>query len=68
MMVACSDVTSEDSAITFNIYDRAVSDLGFLGTVQVKPVLVNDYTVDQWYKCVAYPLPSRNVKIGRAHV
>ena len=55
MMVACSDVTSEDSAITFNIYDRAVSDLGFLGTVQVKPVLVNDYTVDQWYKCVAYP-------------
>ncbi|TCD70835.1 hypothetical protein EIP91_001525 [Steccherinum ochraceum] len=31
------DVTSEQSAITFNIYDRAVSDLGFLGTLQIKP-------------------------------
>ena len=45
-----SDVTSEQSAITFNIYDRAVSDLGFLGTVQIKPALVHDHTVDQWYK------------------
>ncbi|THH27290.1 hypothetical protein EUX98_g6902 [Antrodiella citrinella] len=44
------DVTSEESAITFNVYDRAVSDLGFLGTVQIKPVLVHDHTVDQWYK------------------
>ncbi|KAH8105944.1 Pkinase-domain-containing protein [Cristinia sonorae] len=44
------DVTSEQSAITFNVYDRAVSDLGFLGTVQIKPALVHDHTVDQWYK------------------
>ena len=48
----CSDVTSEDSEITFNIYDRAASDSGFLGMVQVKPVLTSDHTVDQWYKCV----------------
>ncbi|KAI0347183.1 kinase-like protein [Trametopsis cervina] len=48
------DVTSEESAITFNIYDRAVSDLGFLGTLQIKPVLVHDHTVDQWYKLRPY--------------
>ncbi|KAJ7937273.1 putative serine/threonine protein kinase [Mycena leptocephala] len=44
------DVTSEASLITFNVYDRAVVDHGFLGTVQIKPVLVHDHTVDQWYK------------------
>lgn len=44
------DVTSEESLITFNVYDRAVSDQGFLGTVQIKPALVHDHTVDQWYK------------------
>ncbi|KAH7887955.1 kinase-like domain-containing protein [Phlebopus sp. FC_14] len=43
------DVTSEESAITFNVYDR-VSEHLFLGTVQIKPVLVHDHTVDQWYK------------------
>ena len=53
-----SDVTSEDSAVTFNIYDRAANDLGFLGMVQIKPVLINDHTVDQWYKCV-HPLSLR---------
>lgn len=36
--------------ITFNVYDRSASDPGFLGTVQIKPVLVHDHTVDQWYK------------------
>ncbi|KAI0921773.1 hypothetical protein AcW2_006648 [Taiwanofungus camphoratus] len=44
------DVTSEQSVITFNVYDRSVSDPGFLGTVQIKPVLVHDHTVDQWYR------------------
>ncbi|KAJ6510033.1 kinase-like domain-containing protein [Mycena vitilis] len=44
------DVTSEASTITFNVYDRAVLDHGFLGTVQIKPVLKHDHTVDQWYK------------------
>ncbi|KAI0686789.1 serine/threonine protein kinase [Cytidiella melzeri] len=48
------DVTSEESAITFNIYDRAVNDLGFLGTIQIKPVLIHDHTVDQWYKLRPY--------------
>ncbi|KAG6820451.1 hypothetical protein H0H93_000447 [Arthromyces matolae] len=44
------DVTSEESLIAFNVYDRSVEDQGFLGTVQVKPILVHDHTVDQWYK------------------
>lgn len=44
------DVTSDKSVITFNVYDRSVDDLGFLGTVQIKPVLVHELTVDQWYK------------------
>ncbi|KAF9563708.1 Pkinase-domain-containing protein [Agrocybe pediades] len=44
------DVTSEEASIICNVYDRAVSDQGFLGTVQIKPVLIHDHTVDQWYK------------------
>ncbi|EMD40811.1 hypothetical protein CERSUDRAFT_45181 [Gelatoporia subvermispora B] len=44
------DVTSEQSVITFNVYDRNTADTGFLGTVQIKPTLVHDHTVDQWYK------------------
>jgi hypothetical protein len=34
------------------VYDRAVSDQGFLGTVKIKPVLVHDHTVDDWFKSV----------------
>ncbi|KAF9008705.1 kinase-like domain-containing protein [Cyathus striatus] len=48
------DVTSEESVITFNVYDRAVSDQGFLGTVQIKPKLIHDHSVDQWYKLRPY--------------
>ncbi|KAJ7638601.1 kinase-like domain-containing protein [Roridomyces roridus] len=44
------DVTSEASNITLNVYDRAAVEHGFLGTVQIKPILVHDHTVDQWYK------------------
>lgn len=46
-----SDVTSEVSLISFNVYDRVAEHL-FLGTVQIKPVLIHDHTVDQWYKYV----------------
>ncbi|TFK76139.1 kinase-like protein [Pluteus cervinus] len=46
------DVTSEESLITLNVYDRNASDQSFLGTVQIKPVLAHDHTVDQWYKLV----------------
>ena len=56
-MRVSSDITSEESLITFNVYDRDCEDQGFLGTLQIKPVLVHDHTVDQWYKCVVafYP-------------
>ena len=47
-----SDVTSELSLATFTVYDRSVQEHGFLGTVQIKPVLTHDHTVDQWYKYV----------------
>ncbi|PCH41145.1 Pkinase-domain-containing protein [Wolfiporia cocos MD-104 SS10] len=44
------DVTSDLSVITVNVYDRSASDPGFLGTVQIKPVLQHEHTVDQWYR------------------
>ncbi|KAI0304202.1 kinase-like protein [Russula brevipes] len=48
------DVTSEESTIQFNIYDRTDEDHGFMGSVKVKPTLVHDHTVDQWYKLGPY--------------
>lgn len=44
------DVTSSQSLITFSVYDRSSPDHGFLGQVQIKPVLVHDHTVDGWHK------------------
>jgi hypothetical protein len=38
--------------IQFNIYDRADEIHGFIGSVKVRPTLVHDHTVDQWYKYV----------------
>ena len=38
--------------IQFNIYDRADENHEFIGCVKVKPTLVHDYAVDQWYKYV----------------
>ncbi|KAI9574915.1 kinase-like domain-containing protein [Boletus coccyginus] len=43
------DVTSEESLIIFNVYDR-LSGHFFLGTFQIKPILIHDHTVDQWFK------------------
>ncbi|KAF9263639.1 kinase-like protein [Marasmius fiardii PR-910] len=48
------DVTNENSVVTFNVYDRSVSDPGFLGRLEIKPILVHDHTVDQWYKLRPY--------------
>ncbi|KAK7470891.1 Serine/threonine-protein kinase [Stygiomarasmius scandens] len=55
------DVTNADSLVTFNVYDRSVSDHGFLGTLQIKPVLVHEQTVDQWYKLRPYENESQIV-------
>jgi hypothetical protein len=45
--------------IQFNIYDRADEDHGFMGSVKVKPTLVHDHAVDQWYKYVHLSPPLR---------
>lgn len=51
-----SDVTSDQSMIILNIYDRRHDpEHCFLGTLQIKPVLLHDHTVDNWYKCVCIP-------------
>jgi hypothetical protein len=57
-----SDVTSEKSSITFTVYDGAIERHVFLGIVQIKPVLIHDHTVDQWYRydtcpCLAFTAP-----------
>ncbi|KAG8906474.1 hypothetical protein FRB99_006789 [Tulasnella sp. 403] len=44
------DVTSDQSQLAFNIYDRTQEDAGFLGFLEMRPVLVHDHTVDQWVK------------------
>lgn len=46
--------------IQFNIYDRADEEHGFMGCVQVRPTLVHDHTVDQWYKYVLWYLAIPN--------
>uniref|UniRef100_A0A0W0FC39 Agc akt protein kinase n=1 Tax=Moniliophthora roreri TaxID=221103 RepID=A0A0W0FC39_MONRR len=48
------DVTNESSVITFNVYDRCAHDPGFLGMLEIKPLLIHDHTVDQWYKLRPY--------------
>ncbi|THV05511.1 kinase-like protein [Dendrothele bispora CBS 962.96] len=55
------DVTNANSFVTFNVYDRSVSDHGFLGTLQIRPALVHEQTVDQWYKLRPYENESQIV-------
>jgi hypothetical protein len=50
----CSDVTRQDSHLNLTIYDRASTDNYLLGNVQIRPVLRNDHTVDQWYKLQSF--------------
>ncbi|KAG8863741.1 hypothetical protein FRB96_007578 [Tulasnella sp. 330] len=44
------DVISNQSHLTFEVYDRNVTESGFLGFIETKPVLVHEHTVDQWLK------------------
>jgi len=48
------DVTSDSSVIVLNIYDRVVDEssanpTGFLGMLEIKPTLIDDHSVDNWY-------------------
>ncbi|KAF8760166.1 Protein kinase C terminal domain [Rhizoctonia solani] len=47
-----SDVTQENTTITFTVYDRQEEDEAFLGMLEMKPVLKHEHTVDQWIKSV----------------
>ncbi|KAF8212600.1 kinase-like domain-containing protein [Mycena galopus ATCC 62051] len=58
------DVTSEASLITLNVYDDAYFDEhNLLGIVQLRPVLMHDYTVNQWYKIQRF-----GNKVGRGEI
>ncbi|KAL5508217.1 SCH9_2 [Sanghuangporus vaninii] len=48
------DVTSDQSVITLNVYDRADEEQIFLGMVEIKPVLKHDHTVDHWFKLLPH--------------
>jgi protein-serine/threonine kinase len=45
-----SDLTQSSSVVLVSVYDRNQAGEGFLGMLQIKPVLKDGYTVDQWYK------------------
>ena len=44
-----SDVTSPDSVLTISVYDRSKAGEGFLGVKEIKPVLKDGVTVDNWF-------------------
>jgi hypothetical protein len=45
-----SDLTSSNSALHVSVYDRSREGEGFLGMLDIKPVLKDGYTLDGWYK------------------
>ena len=48
--ISVSDLTSSTSALHVSVYDRNRPDEGFLGMLDIKPVLKDNYTLDSWYK------------------
>jgi hypothetical protein len=46
----CSDLTSSNSVVHVTVYDRSKAGEGFLGMLDIKPVLKDGYTLDNWYK------------------
>ena len=45
-----SDLTSQNSALHVSVYDRSKEGEGFLGMLDIKPVLKDGYVLDNWYK------------------
>ncbi|KAH8085250.1 kinase-like domain-containing protein [Filobasidium floriforme] len=43
------DVTSPNSVLTISLYDRSKAGEGFLGVKEIKPVLKDGVTVDNWF-------------------
>lgn len=44
------DLTSSNSYLHVSVYDRNKAGEGFLGMLDIKPVLKDTYTLDSWYK------------------
>ncbi|KAK4684140.1 serine/threonine protein kinase SCH9, partial [Tremellales sp. Uapishka_1] len=44
------DLTSSNSMVHVTVYDRNKEGEGFLGMLDIKPVLKDGYTLDNWYK------------------
>lgn len=49
-----SDVMNEKSVLQVQIYDRSIEEEMFLGMCEIRPRLVNNHTVDQWFPCVFF--------------
>lgn len=45
-----SDLTSTTSALHVSVYDRSREGEGFLGMLDIKPILKDGYTLDAWCK------------------
>jgi len=50
LLTATSDLTSSNSALHVSVYDRRREGEGFLGMLDIKPVLKDQYTLDSWYQ------------------
>ncbi|BGP40423.1 Serine/threonine-protein kinase [Rhodotorula kratochvilovae] len=49
------DVMNEKSVLQVQIYDRSIEEECFLGMCEIRPKLVNNHTVDQWFPLAARP-------------
>ncbi|GAA5854220.1 hypothetical protein JCM8547_001739 [Rhodosporidiobolus lusitaniae] len=49
------DVMNEKSVLQVQIYDRSIEEEMFLGFTEIRPKLVNNHTVDQWFHLAARP-------------
>lgn len=55
LSLARSDVMNEKSVLQVQIYDRSIEEECFLGQCEIRPKLVNNHTVDQWFPLTARP-------------
>ncbi|GAA5940927.1 uncharacterized protein JCM15063_000922 [Sporobolomyces koalae] len=49
------DVMNEKSPLVLQIYDRSIEEECFLGFAELRPKLVNNHTIDQWFALQARP-------------
>ncbi|GAA6020250.1 hypothetical protein JCM11491_003864 [Sporobolomyces phaffii] len=49
------DVMNEKSPLVLQIYDRSIEEECFLGFAEIRPRLVNNHTIDQWFPLQARP-------------